>query len=168
VRVALAIVIAACGRAPSHPQPRIQDAAPLDAAPDARPPEVACDPRDVDPTNPRCAGVKPCDANHPEFANPSCCAVACLDRGCVVKLAPIPGERDEVWLELGAKQGFNNAYEGRVYVHGVDGDQLDMPLLIKQVERERSRIVLVHPKIDPTKLDRGWAKVLPPHACSRR
>jgi hypothetical protein len=37
-----------------------------------------------------------------------------------------------------------------------------------RVERERSRISVLYPNVDTTKLATAWARIVPPYACRTR
>jgi hypothetical protein len=120
-----------------------------------------CDPHSIDPDNPRCAGVVPCDANKPDFTNKSCCATRC--ERCGAKVNGIAGT-EYGWLALGAKDGLNTRFRGKVHLFS-GGKPKDVALLIYEVERERSKI-WIGKNIDQASSDEvGFAEVHAPLEC---
>jgi hypothetical protein len=122
----------------------------------------ACDVFAIDPTNPRCAGVVPCDPNHPDFANPTCCHVACI-RDCGTKLEPIAGT-PFAWIDKGASSGINTRYRGRGRITAADGSVTAFTFDVASVERTRAK-VLVRSNVSIEAVAHAVANLRPPTEC---
>jgi hypothetical protein len=131
-----------------------------------------CDKFDIDPANPHCAGVVPCDPNHPDFMNRVCCEASCLsicpracERVCLAHLEPIAGTR-YAWIDKGASVGMTTQWGGNApYV--VDGRAEQFRFVTVAVERTRSKVTIMG-DIPLDRLTKTDATLRPPPECGGR
>lgn len=112
----------------------------------------ACDPLDIDPKNPECAGFVACDPNNPDFKNPVCCSGCAGDpRGCTGAVLPYEPAKDGeglIWVKLGAAHGINGFSDVTMDVIGKDGGIVTVPVAFFRIDRHRSLVSMPLDKVD--------------------
>jgi hypothetical protein len=124
-----------------------------------------CNPFVFDAANPRCAAIDPCDPNNPVDTNPACCTVLCLRGTCPGKLSPADPEGLYAWFDVGAEYGITKWYQGSAELPLAGGGRARGSLLVVDVERKRSKVVLGK-TVDLSRLAGTFARLDVPALCA--
>lgn len=132
----------------------------------ARVDSPACNPYNIDPANPNCAGMVPCDPNKPDFANPVCCSLRCLRGPCSYEIVAGDDGPDGIyaWIGAGSSTGVVRGMHGTAEVRMRDGSVKVVGTQVNKVEANRSRI-FVGPESDQPNLLHWIVRLEPPPGC---
>ncbi len=139
------------------------------AEPDDPPYYPPCNVNDIDPKNPNCAGVVACDHNKPDFKNPACCSMRCLNGPCMFELVAGDEGPDKVfaWISVGSTRGIVRGLNGTAEVTMLDGSRKQVSASVTEVQRDRAKI-LVGPGVDLDRVAHNLLRVEYPPPCRAR